>query len=254
MAGQFQGKVALVTGGSSGMGQAAALAFAREGSRVIIADRDIDGGEETVRMIRQGGGEATFVKADVSVADEVEAMVKRTVEVYGRLDCAFNDAGIPGRRLGTADCTEEDWDRTMSVNLRGMWLCLKYEIPRMLEQGGGAIVNMSSVVGLMGSPDDIDYNVSKTGIVGLTKSAALEYARAGIRVNAVCPGMIATPMTEPVDESDELSWEERAKREVPMGRRGKPEEVAEAVVWLCSDAASYITGITMPVDGGILAQ
>jgi NAD(P)-dependent dehydrogenase (short-subunit alcohol dehydrogenase family) len=255
MAGQFQGKVAVVTGGSSGMGRATALAFAREGAKVIIADKNVKGGEETVRIIKQVGGEATFVKTDVSKATEVEALVNKTIELYGRLDCAFNNAGIASSGVYTADCTEENWDRTINVNLKGMWLCLKYEIPWMVEHGGGAIVNTSSVVGLMGSPNISDYVVSKTGIVGLTKSAALEYAKAGIRVNAVCPGMIDTPMAKPKKgESDFFSWDERAKREVPLGRRGTPEEVAEAVLWLCSDAASYVTGIAMPVDGGLLAQ
>jgi NAD(P)-dependent dehydrogenase (short-subunit alcohol dehydrogenase family) len=255
MSGKFQGKVALVTGGSSGIGRATALAFAREGAKVIIADKDAKGGEETVRMIKQAGGEATFVKTDVSKAAEVEALVNKTIKTYGRLDCALNNAGIVGSGVYTADYTEEVWNRTINVNLKGVWLCLKYEILRMSKHGGGAIVNTSSVVGLMGTPNISDYVASKTGIVGLTKSAALEYANAGIRVNAVCPGMIDTPMAKPKKgESDFFSWDERAKQEVPLGRRGTPEEVAEAVLWLCSDAASYVTGIAIPVDGGILAQ
>jgi NAD(P)-dependent dehydrogenase (short-subunit alcohol dehydrogenase family) len=255
MVGRFQGKVALVTGGSSGIGKATALAFAREDAKVIVADKNVKGGEETVQIIKQAGGEAAFVKTDVSKATEVEALVNKTIELYGHLDCAFNNAGIGGSEVYITDCTEEDWNHTINVNLKGVWLCLKYEIPWMIEHGGGAIVNMSSVAGLTGSLYISDYVASKWGINGLTKSAALEYAKAGIRVNAVCPGMIDTPMAKPKkDKGGFFSWDERAKQEVPLGRRGTPEEVAEAVLWLCSDAASYVTGIAMPVDGGILAQ
>jgi NAD(P)-dependent dehydrogenase (short-subunit alcohol dehydrogenase family) len=254
MAGKFQGKVALVTGGGSGIGRATALAFAREGATVVIADKDAKGGEETVRMIKQAGGEATFVKTDVSKAAEVESLLNKTIETYGRLDCASNNAGIGGSGVSAADCTEEVWNRTINVNLKSMWLCLKYEILWMSKHGGGVIVNTSSILGLKGAPEDTDYIVSKTGIVGLTKSAALAYAKAGIRVNAVCPGMTDTPMVKQKGENYFLTRDERAKQEVPLGRIGAPEEIAEAVVWLCSDAASYVTGIAMPVDGGILAQ
>jgi NAD(P)-dependent dehydrogenase (short-subunit alcohol dehydrogenase family) len=254
MAGWFQDKVALVTGAGSGIGKATALAFAREGAKVIIADKDVKGGEETVRIIKQAGGEATFVKTEVSKVTEVKALINKTIELYGHLDCAFNNAGIGGSEVYITDCTEENFDHTINVNLKGVWLCLKHEILWMVEHGGGAIVNASSVVGLMGSPYISDYVASKWGITGLTKSAALEYAKAGIRVNAVCPGMIDTPMAKPKKEKGYFfSWEERAKEEVPLGRRGRPEEVAEAVLWLCSDAASYVTGIAMPVDGGTLA-
>ena len=254
MAGRLDGKVALVTGGSSGIGRASALAFAREGAKVVVADVMVEGGEETVGMIKKAGGEAIYVKADVSKAAEVEVMVNRAVATYGRLNCAFNNAGIEGTLLvPTADYTEESWDRVIAINLKGVWLCMKYEIPQMLKQGSGAVVNTASVAGLVGSRAGAAYGASKHGVVGLTKTAALEYAKAGIRVNAVCPGPIRTPMMErgialrPEFEVQALATE-------PVGRMGRPEEIAEAVVWLCSDAASFVTGHTMAVDGGYVAQ
>ncbi|MFQ5878971.1 MAG: SDR family oxidoreductase [Dehalococcoidia bacterium] len=257
MAGRLEDKVALITGGSSGIGRASSVAFAREGAKVIVADVDAEGGEETVRMIEDTGGEATFVKADVSKAAEVEAMVSKAVETHGRLDCAFNNAGIVGPSFVTAtNWTEEDWDRVISINLKGVWLCMKYEIPQMLRQGGGAIVNTSSAAGLVGSPMGMSgaaYVASKHGVIGLTKTAALEFAKQGVRVNAVCPSWIRTPMTESLAGGDpELAAQIAAR--YPMGRAGTPEEVAEAVVWLCSDAASFVTGHAMTVDGGYVAQ
>ena len=254
MAGWFEGKVALVTGGGSGIGRATALAFAREKAKVVTADVDVVGGEETARMIREAGGEAVFVKTDVSIAAEVEALVAKAVETYGRLDCAHNNAGVeleytdPDQRHD-----EETWDRIIDINLKGVWLCMKYEIPPMVSHGGGAIVNTSSVAGLVGVAGQPAYVASKHGVAGLTKSTALEYAKEGLRVNAVCPGLIATPLLERVHERNpELrdvigEWE-------PIGRLGTPEEVAEAVVWLCSDAASFVTGHTMAVDGGFVAR
>ncbi len=253
MAGLVQGKVALVTGGSSGIGRATALIFAREGAKVVVADVLVDGGEETVRLIKAAGGDATFVKTDMGKAAEVEAMVQAAVNTYGRLDCAHNNAGIEGATGRTADYKEEDWERVMQINLKGVWLCMKYEIPQMLKQGGGAIVNTASDAGLLGVPQMPAYVASKHGVVGLTKTAALEYAKSGIRVNAVCPGVIKTPMVERIT-GQRAGRAERMAAVEPVGRMGKPEEIGEAVVWLCSDASSFVTGLPMPVDGGIAAQ
>lgn len=253
MPGTLDGKVALVTGGASGIGRATALTFAREGARLIIADMNEEGGQQTVHMITENGGDATFVRVDVSNATEVEAMISKAVETYGRLDCAHNNAGIAGGgRVLTAEYAEETWHRVIAVNLTGVWLCMKYEIPQMLSQGSGAIVNTASVAGLIGARGLSAYVASKHGVVGLTKTAALEYAQPGVRVNAVCPGFIRTPMT-----AQGMSDPERLERIIatePIGRVGEPQEIAEAVVWLCSDAASFVTGHTMVVDGGIMAQ
>jgi NAD(P)-dependent dehydrogenase (short-subunit alcohol dehydrogenase family) len=253
MTGLLDGKVALVTGGSSGIGRATALAFARKGAKVVVADVQFKGGEETAGMIKEAGGEAIFIRTDVSKAVEVEAMVNKTKQTYGRLDCACNIAGIEGVMASTVDCTEENWDRTIDTNLKGMWLCMKYEIPQMLKQGGGAIVNMASAAGLIGLQSFPAYCASKGGIIQLTRVAALEYARAGIRVNAVCPGVIRTPMLERTTGGRPEVEAQFAIME-PVGRMGTPEEVAEAVVWLCSDAASFVTGHPMVVDGGLVAQ
>ena len=249
----LEGKVALVTGGGSGIGRSAALAFAREGAKVAVADVVVDGGEETVRLIKEAGGGAIFVKTDVTRANEVEALIHRTVETYGRLDCAFNNAGIDGQVSSSIMCTEDNWDKVININLKAVWLCMKYEIPRMLEQGGGAIVNTSSIAGLTGLGSNPAYVGSKHGVIGLTRLAALEYAKRSIRVNAVCPAAIATPMvkeliaTQPKMEPFVIGMQ-------PMKRLGNPEEVAEAVVWLCSDASSFVTGHPLAVDGGMMAQ
>jgi NAD(P)-dependent dehydrogenase (short-subunit alcohol dehydrogenase family) len=253
MAGRVDGKIALVTGAGSGIGRATALVFAREGAKVVVADVVVDGGEETVRQIKAAGGEALFVKADMAKAAEVEAMVQKAVTTYGRLDCAHNNAGIEGATGKTADYREEDWDRVIRVNLTGVWFCMKYEISQMLKQGGGAIVNTASDAGLLGVPQMPAYVASKHGVVGLTKTAALEYAKSGIRVNAVCPGVIKTPMVERIT-GQRAGRAERMAAAEPVGRMGKPEEIAEAVVWLCSEAASFVTGLPMSVDGGIAAQ
>lgn len=255
MTGRFEDKVALVTGGGSGMGRATAIAFAEEGAKLAIADRDREGGELTARTIRNAGGQALFIETDVAVSRQVEAMVAKTVETYGRLDCAFNNAGITGKfGLKVADCAEEDWARVLAINLTGVFLCMKYEIPQMLKQGGGSIVNNASVGALVGSPGAAPYVVSKHGVAGLTKSAALEYAKRGIRINAVCPGFIRTPMMERALVAGAGMSEKQMTAMEPIGRIGKPEEVAKVVVFLCSEDASYVIGLPMPVDGGQVAQ
>ena len=247
----LEGKTTLVTGGASGIGRGTALSFAREGAKVVVVDIDEEGGNGTVDVIIKSGGEATFVTCDVSKSQDVESMVNKAVEAYGSLDCAFNNAGI-GVFSTTAECSEEDWDRLMSINLKGVWLCMKYEIIQMLKQGKGAIVNTSSAGGLIGTPGLPAYTASKHGVMGLTKTAALEYVQDGIRVNAVCPGTVLTPIVEPALKS--LEFKEMLLSKHPMGRFGEVEEVAAAVVWLCSDAASYVTGIGLSVDGGVVAQ
>ena len=252
MAGLVAGKVALVTGASSGIGSTA-LAFAREGAKVVVADVTVEGGEETVAQVKKAGGEAIFVKTDVSKAVEVEALVAKAVATYGRLDCAHNIPGIAGNAKTIVDDTEDNWDRILAINLKGVWLCMKYEIAHMLKQGGGAIVNTASGAGLIGVRRGGAYVASKHGVVGLTKTAALEYAKAGIRVNCVCPGPIDTPMLQGIGGSNQVVIERMVAAQ-PGGRLGKPAEIAEAAVWLCSDAASFITGLPMPVDGGYTAQ
>lgn len=258
MPGRLDGKIALVTGGASGIGRATSLTFAREGAQLVVADMHTDGGQQTAHMITENGGEAIFVQVDVTSASAVEAVISKTVETYGRLDCAHNNAGISGRGIAgthralTADYPEERWHQVITVNLTSVWLCMKYEIAQMLQQGGGTIVNTASVAGLVGLPGSCAYVASKHGVVGLTKTAALEYAQQGIRVNCVCPGYIQTPMTAPRMEDPERMVLMIASE--PVGRMGNPEEVAEAVVWLCSDAASFVTGHTMTMDGGYVAQ
>jgi NAD(P)-dependent dehydrogenase (short-subunit alcohol dehydrogenase family) len=253
MAGELEGKIALVTGAGSGIGRESALAFAAFRAQVMVSDVVVESGEETVAQIKAAGGEATFMRADVSQRADVEALIRQTVETYGRLDCAHNNAGIEGDMAPTCDCTEANWDRTIAINLKGVWLCMKYEIPQMLEQGGGVIVNTSSVAGLVGFVNLPAYVATKHGVAGLTRTAALEYAQQGIRVNAVCPGVIHTPMIDRIVGGDAEAEAQFTALE-PVGRMGSPAEVAQAVVWLCSDAASFVTGIAMPVDGGFVAQ
>jgi len=253
MSKSFTGKVALVTGASSGIGRATALAFAREGAKVVVSDVVVDGGNETVQLIKKAGGEATFVKADVAQTADVESLVQQTVATYGRLDCAHNNAGISGPLTTVADTAESKWARVIAVNLKGVWLCMKYEQQHMGKQGSGAIVNTASDAGLVGIAGASAYVASKHGVLGLTKTAALEYAKQGIRVNAVCPGVIETPMVQRLTDRHPSAAEAMVAGH-PIGRVGKPEEVAEAVIWLCSEAASFVTGLAMSVDGGYVAQ
>lgn len=248
---QFQGKVAIVTGGSFGIGRATAIAFADRGAKVAIVDCIED--NETLNHIQAAGGEAIFVKCDVSKGADVKAMIEKVMAAYGRLDYAFNNAGIEGASAPTHECTEENWERTIGVNLKGVWLCMKYEIQQMLKQSKGAIVNCASIAGLVGFQGLPVYVASKHGVVGLTKTAALEYAKSGIRVNAVCPGVIKTNMVDRIT-GREKEVEKQFEDMEPVGRMGQPEEVAEAVIWLCSDAASFVTGDAMAVDGGWTAQ
>jgi NAD(P)-dependent dehydrogenase (short-subunit alcohol dehydrogenase family) len=252
MASELEGKVGLVTGGTSGIGREAAVLFAKAGAKVVVAGRREAEGNETIERVRAAGGDGLFVKSDVSKAAEVETLIQKVVERFGRLDVAFNNAGIEGVWVPIIRQTEEDWDRTIDINLKGVWLCLKYEIRQMLKQGGsGAIVNMASVTGLVGSAGAAAYSASKHGVIGLTKSAALETAKAGIRINAVCPAVIETPMGERLFGAPAVH-----KYVVgchPIGRFGRPTEIAEAVVWMCSDRASFMTGQSLVLDGGFLA-
>ncbi|MBW4422184.1 MAG: SDR family oxidoreductase [Myxacorys californica WJT36-NPBG1] len=250
----FAGKVAFVTGAASGIGRATALAFAREGASVSVADVSEPGNQETARMIEELGGHAIAVKCDVTWSEDVKAALDKTVEAFGRLDFAFNNAGIePKKAAPTAEYEEEEWNRIIDIDLRGVFLCMKHEIPLILEQGRGAIVNTSSGAGIIGIKGSPAYTAAKHGVIGPTKAAALDYASQNIRVNAVCPGYIDTPMmgrfTGGTDEG-------RAKvvAEEPVGRMGKPEEIAEAVLWLCSDAAAFIVGHAMVIDGGQTVQ
>jgi NAD(P)-dependent dehydrogenase (short-subunit alcohol dehydrogenase family) len=250
MAGILQDKVALVTGAGMGLGRASALAFSREGAKVVVADIDVENGQKTVEMIIQAGGEAVFVRTDVSRAKDVEAMVNKAVATYGGLDCAHNNVGIEELPEPFTEGTEEMWDRIVAVDLKGIWLCLKYELIYMEKHGGGSIVNTSSIAGLIGAPQQAIYTACKWGVNGLTLSAAGDYGKAGIRVNAVCPaGMAGTGFYNRMLAA-QPGMAEAVKEMMPLGRDAQPEEVAEAVVWLCSERASYVTGITMPVDGG----
>lgn len=241
-------KVALVTGAATGIGRETALAFARSGAQVVVADVAVAEGEETAHLIETAGGKAVFVRTDVASAADVEAMVATAVREFGRLDYAFNNAGIAPRGMPVAELPEDVWHRTIAVNLTGVWLCLKHECAQMLKQGGGAIVNTSSIMGVVSGPGLSAYSASKTGVVGLTRSVALDYAQANIRVSAVCPGGIGgTAITNRADNKADM---DQLKMMTPMGRLGTPREIADAVVWLCSEQASFITGQALTVDGG----
>lgn len=249
----FEGKVALITGGSSGIGRSTAVAFAREGAKVVVASRREDEGQETVRLIKEAGSEGFFVKTDVSRTDEVMAMVEKTVVAYGRLDCAFNNAGTDGHYAPLAEQSEENFDRVIGVNVKGVWLCMKHEIEHMLQNGGGAIVNTASIFGQVGFPSASIYAASKHAVLGLIKSAALEYAKSGIRINAVNPGDIQTDMVER-GLANMPGGKEGYEASRVMGRLGQGDEIASAVLFLCSDQASFTTGQSLTVDGGYTAQ
>jgi NAD(P)-dependent dehydrogenase (short-subunit alcohol dehydrogenase family) len=250
---RLDNKVALITGGSSGIGQAAARLFAAEGAKVVIADVNAEGGEKTVSSIRDAGGTAHFVQADVSKAADVEALVAKVVELHGRLDCAYNNAGILGEIVSLVDHSEATWHQTIDTNLKGTWLCMKYEIPQMLKQGSGAIVNTTATAAIKGSPHRSAYAASKAGIVSLSKSAAMEYAEYGLRINVICPSHTRSHMLE---QFFELRPELEASfiAQAPMARIAAPEEVAEGALWLCSDASSFVTGHVLALDGGYLAR
>ena len=247
----FKNKVALITGGSFGIGRATAIAFAKKGAKIVIADWKEN--QETMDLIENSGGEAIFVKCDVSKSEDVKAMVEETINTFGQLDYAFNNAGIEGASAPTQDCTEENWDKTIDINLKGIWLCMKYEIPEMLKNRKGVIINCSSVAGLIGFQGLPAYVASKHGVIGLTKTAALENAPLGIRINAVCPGVIQTAMIDRLTGKTKEAIKQFTELE-PVGRFGQPDEIANAVIWLCSDEASFVTGVAMPVDGGFVAQ
>ena len=246
---RFAGKVAFVTGAANGIGRAAAIAFAREGASVAVADVSEKGNLETVRMIEDLGGRAFALRCDVTRAEDVRAALRKTIEAFGRLDFAFNNAGIEYTIQPAADISEDEWDRIVAVDLRGVFLCMKHEIPLMLEQGGGAIVNTSSGAGVKGFKGGAAYVAAKHGVIGLTKAAALDYAASNIRINAVCPGIIDTPMMDRFSGGTPEGRQAVIAQE-PVGRMGKPEEIGAAVVWLCSDAAAFVVGHAMVIDGG----
>lgn len=246
----FEHKVVIVTGAGSGIGRATALAFAQEGAKVVVSDVKETEGQKTVATIKEQKGEAYFIKCDVSSEEQVKNLVDKTVEKYGRLDCAYNNAGIEGAPSSTVECSTENWDKTINTNLKGVWLCMKYEIPAMLKFGKGSIVNCSSIAGLVGFEAIPAYVASKHGVIGLTETAALEFAKKNIRVNAVCPGAIHTPMLDRFTHGEEKSMADQD----PMGRIGTPEEIADSVLWLCSDKSTYVTGQSIAVDGGWVAH
>ncbi len=249
----LEGKVAIVTGAAMGIGRASALIFAREGASVVVADIDEEQGRETVDLVESADGQASFVRTDVSVRADVAGMVQHAVQTYGGLDCAHNNAGIAAPMAPLADYPDDGWDRTIAVMLTGVYLCLKAEIPRMLERGGGAIVNTASGVGLVGYPGQAAYTASKHGVIGLTKVAALDYGAKGVRINAICPGTASTPMVDQAIEHDS-AIDDYLKALHPIGRIGRASEIAEAAVWLCTPAASFVLGAALPVDGGYVVR
>jgi len=246
----MSGKVAIVTGGSTGIGRATAIAFGKAGAKVVVAARRQAEGEEAIRLIQKTGSDALFVQTNVTQASDVEALVNKTLETYGRLDCACNNAGF-GKTIPLIERSEQEWNAETDVNLKAVWLCLKYQIPAMLKTGAGAIVNMASMGGgVIGVPGLSSYNAAKGGVIGLRRSAAMEYAAQGMRINAISPGMIATDILSNVSED----VVQQMTATIPLKRLGQAEEIAKAVVWLCSDAASYITGHNLVIDGGYTVQ
>lgn len=249
---KFEGKVCLITGAGSGIGRAASLAFAKNGAHIIVTDVAIEGGEETVRMVERAGGKAEFMKVNVSKSAEVDQMVEKVVKQHGKLDIAINNAGIGGPWGRLSDITFADWDRLMDINLSGVFYCMKAELTAMAEMKTGAIINVSSIAGLRGLAHSSAYSASKHAVIGLTKSAALEYARANIRINAVCPAFTRSPLFDKMFEIDP-SYQEKLLRNIPMRRYGQPDDIADAMVWLASDDASFVTGQCLPLDGGMTA-
>lgn len=245
---RFENKVALVTGAGSGIGRYSALAFADEGASVMVSDINAKGGEETVKMIQESNGNAHFFQCDVSQADQVKKLIQTTTDTFGRLDYAINNAGISMHPASTVELDEAEWDRVININLKSVYLCMKYEIPHMQKIGGGVIINMSSLAGFRGKAGTLAYSASKHGVIGMTKTAALEYAKEGIRINAICPGLTESGMTAGLDQRPELA--EPLIALIPMGRMGLSQNIADAVVWLCDDTAAFITGHVLVIDGG----
>src|SRR5258708_7464077 len=250
----FEGKVALVTGAASGLGLATAKAFAESGASVALADWNEDAARTAAGEFATRGHKAIAIRCDVADDAQVEAMVAQTVAAFGRLDAAYNNAGVQNLLAETADTTREDYDRVMAINLRGVWSCMKFEPQQMRKQGSGTIVNCSSLGGLVGAPERGIYHAAKHGVLGFTKSAALEYAARGIRINPTCPGLIQTPMADQMAAAGQAEALKAMEKSIPMGRVGRPEEIADAVLWLCSDAASYVTGQSISVDGGFIMR
>lgn len=249
----FEDKVVFITGASSGIGKASAFAFADARAKVVACDINADAGMSLVNEIKEKGGDAIFIKCDVSKAEDVKMAIEGMIKKFGRLDFAFNNAGIEGISAPTPECTESNWDQTININLKGVWLCMKYQIPHMLRQGGGSIVNCSSIAGLVGFPGIPAYTASKHGVIGLTKTAALEFAKSNIRINAICPGVIQTPMIDRFTHGEAQIQRQLTEGE-PVGRVGQPEEIASAAMWLCSNQSSFVTGDSLVVDGGWVAQ